>query len=171
MFVFIIIIFILVVGAVVITILKNKLDQTEDNTKSIPEKIAESFPAKRKALLSPAETSFYNVLRDIIPADREITCKCRLEDIMYIENCEKKNSYRNQIKSRHVDFVIFNPQNGYTDFAIELDDQSHQDKQNEDEFKNQIFKQIGMKLIRIPAKRGYDRNEIAKCITSSSTRS
>ena len=126
----------------------------------------EEIPVKRKRLLSEAELSFYHVLKSIIPAEREINCKCRMEDIMYVENCPKRESYRGKIKSRHIDFVIYNPQNGYTDFAIELDDKSHEtERQKEiDQFKDQIFEKINMPLIRIKAKRNYEIKEIKEII-------
>ena len=58
--------------------------------------------------------------------------------------------------------MIFNPVNGYTDLAIELDDKSHEtEKQKQiDKFKDEVFQKIGMPLIRIPAKRTYDPKEI-----------
>lgn len=130
------------------------------------ENVAERIPLKRKKLLSNAELSFYHVLKSIIPEDREISCKCRLEDIAAVENCPQKEAFRSRIKSRHVDFVIYNPENGYTDYAIELDDRSHDtEKQKKaDEFKDRIFATIKMPLIRIPAKRTYQIDEIRKMI-------
>ena len=132
--------------------------------KSINEK--EEIPVKRKRLLSEAELNFYHVLKSVIPEGREINCKCRLEDIMYVENGPRKQSYRGKIKSRHVDFLIYNPVNGYTDYAIELDDKSHEtEKQIEsDRLKDQVFETIGMPLIRIKAKAFYQPEEIRKII-------
>ncbi len=70
------------------------------------------------------------------------------------------------IKSRHVDFVIYNPENGYTDYAIELDDRSHEtEKQKKtDAIKDKVFESIEMPLIRIPARRTYQVEEIRAII-------
>ena len=152
----IVIVFILIAGGI-LTILKAK--GTTSNS-------VEEIPVKRKRLLSETELNFYLVLKSIIQEKQAISCKCRLEDIMYIENCPKKESYRSKIKSRHVDFIIYNPLNGYTDYAIELDDKSHEtEKQIQaDRLKDQIFQKIGLPLIRIKAKRFYQPEEIKKII-------
>ena len=130
----------------------------------------EEMPYKRKKLLSEAESNFYQVLRTVVPPDRQITCKTRLEDLLYVENNSQKQIFRNRIKSKHVDFTVFNPVNGYTDFAIELDDKSHTTKKQieADIFKNEVFRKIGMPLIRIPAKRQYDPSEIIEMIRKQS---
>lgn len=132
-----------------------------------------NIPIKAKPLLSNAELNFYHVMRAIIPNDREITCKCRIEDFITIENCPGKVTYRNRIKSRHVDFVIFNMSNGKIDYAIELDDRSHHSEKarETDQLKDEIFEKINIPLVRIPAKRIYDPKEIQKIlnkVTSSS---
>ena len=152
----VLIIFIFVAG-IILTLLK-ALKNTKND--------AERLPLKRKKLLSSAELNFYHVLKSIIPEDREITCKCRLEDIAAVENCPEREAFRARIKSRHVDFVIYNPENGYTDYAIELDDRSHDtEKQKKaDAFKDKVFETIGMPLIRIPAKRSYQIEEIRTII-------
>lgn len=135
------------------------LIQTKTQKKSIK---TEDLPYKRKKLLSEAECNFYQVLKNILPENRQITCKPRLEDLLYVEKSSSRNSYRGKIQNRHIDFVIFNPVNGYTDFAIELDDKSHEtEKQKQiDKFKDDVFRKIGMPLIRIPARRTYDPKEL-----------
>ena len=153
---FLLIIFIFAAG-IIMTLMKELRKKEND---------AERLPVKRKKLLSSAELNFYHVLKSIIPEDREISCKCRLEDIAAVENCPQREAFRARIKSRHVDFVIYNPENGYTDYAIELDDRSHNtEKQKEaDAFKDKVFEAIGMPLIRIPARRTYQIEEIRTII-------
>lgn len=131
------------------------------------------IPMKAKPLLSNAELSFYHVIRSITPENQVITCKCRLEDIVSIENCPERKSYRNRIKSRHIDFVIFNPNSNHIEYVIELDDRSHKTEKaiETDQLKDQIFERIKIPLIRIPARRTYEPKEIKKIIdkvTSSS---
>lgn len=155
---------ILIVLVIVVILLIIGITVTKRTTKI--KVIDDEIPVKRKKLLSNAELNFYRVLRSVLPEERAISCKCRLEDIMYIENCPKRESYRGKIKNRHVDFIIYNPINGYTDYAIELDDKSHETEKQakSDHFKNQIFQKIGMPLIRIKAKRSYQPEELKKFI-------
>ncbi|MBR1967706.1 MAG: DUF2726 domain-containing protein [Lentisphaeria bacterium] len=83
-------------------------------------------------------------------------------------NVSGKNAQRNRIKSRHVDFVLFNPITGFTDYAIELDDSSHNTphRRQDDLFKDELFRQIKMPLIRIKARREYNCMEIQREITA-----
>lgn len=141
-----------------IAILSGKLQNRSDGLSNI-----HCMNVYRKPLLTPNEAAFYVELRKIIPQGRDISCKCRLEDLMGIpQNAPNKNAQRNRIKSRHIDFVVFDPQTGNVDYVIELDDSSHQTpkKQQEDQFKNMIFAQIGIILIRVKAKQRYDYIEI-----------
>ncbi|MBE6378523.1 MAG: DUF2726 domain-containing protein [Lentisphaerae bacterium] len=123
----------------------------------------------RKALLTPNEAAFYTEFQKIMPVGRQLCCKCRLEDLMRIpDNVPGKNAQRNRIKSRHVDFVLFNPITGFTDYAIELDDSSHNTphRRQDDLFKDELFRQIKMPLIRIKARREYNCMEIQREITA-----
>ena len=152
-------VFIFIIAAGVIL---TKLKAMEGNNNS-----DEDIPVKMRRLLSEAELNFYHVLKSILPDGREISCKCRLEDIMYVENCPKRESYRGKIKSRHVDFVIYNSVNGFIDCAIELDDKSHSESEKQmksDRLKDQVFQKIGIPLIRIKVKRFYRPEEIIKII-------
>ena len=119
------------------------------------------IPLKRKKILSPAETCFYQLLRNILPPGKSISVKVRLEDIMFVPPCSDKSRYRRQINCRHVDFVIFNPQNGMVDFCIELDDSSHQDRQDADRNKDSFFQYARIPLIRIPVQYKYDPRDVA----------
>ena len=90
-----------------------------------------------------------------------------MEDFVSIDkNCPKRESYRNRIKSRHIDFVVFDPGNGNVEYVIELDDKSHRtEKAKEaDQLKNSILKKVNIPLIRIPAKRTYDHKAIKKIL-------
>jgi len=161
----ILIIAIVIIFVIAIAIKKNK--QTEEPKNS---KIKLDIPVKRTRLLTNVEASFYQALKEVIPPQKSITCKCRLEDIMSVENGPQRQSFRNRIKSRHIDFVIFTPESGYTDFAIELDDSSHQKKQDEDEFKNSLFQKIKMPLIRIKVQAKYNPDELKKIIDENTAK-
>ncbi|MPN08299.1 hypothetical protein SDC9_155581 [bioreactor metagenome] len=157
-----ILIIIAIIAILVFAIIIKKKSETEKSESKSD--ISQGIPVKRTKLLSAAEINFYQSLKQIIPSNQDITCKCRLEDIMYVEKGPERQSFRNRIKSRHVDFIIFNSSNGFTDYAIELDDSSHITKQEEDTFKDNLFKKINMPLIRIKVQAKYDPDELKKII-------
>ena len=80
---------------------------------------------------------------------------------MFVPPCKNKFWYRQKINCRHVDFVVFNPQNGMVDFCIELDDSSHQDRQDADRNKDSFFQYARIPLIRIPVQYKYDPRDVA----------
>ena len=65
-----------------------------------------------------------------------------------------KASARGRVKSRHIDFVIANPDNLRIYLAIELDGKSHEklDQQKADYFKDSVFEEIGLPFIRTNGK-------------------
>lgn len=123
-----------------------------------------AMPVTRRPLLTLNEACFFRELTKIVPAGRYVSCKCRLEDVMKVpENIPNRNQYRNKIKSRHVDFVVFDPLSGQIDYAIELDDQTHNtpSRYKDDQLKNVAFSNAGIPLVRMKAKRNYSCLEIA----------
>jgi len=153
----------LLLAGIVLTLMK-KAEKT---------RLIKEIPMNAKPLLSNAELSFYHVIRSIIPETKEITCKCRLEDIISIGNCQEKESFRNRIKSRHIDFVIFDPNSGNIEYAIELDDRSHKTERSHqtDQLKDLIFETVRIPLIRITARRTYDINEIKRILNKAASSS
>jgi hypothetical protein len=121
----------------------------------------------RDDFLSPAELSFYRVLKSVVNRKFEVCTKVRLADIFYVTQPNKNFSYFNRISQRHVDFLICQPETMKPIFAIELDDTSHNraDRQESDAFVDQSFKAAGLPLIHIPAQRAYDTRELAARIS------
>lgn len=72
---------------------------------------------------------------------------------MVTKGIERKERWglRNRVKSRHVDFVICDKQNIKPLLAIELDDSTHRrkDRKESDEFKDEIFEDMELPLLRI----------------------
>ena len=60
----------------------------------------------------------------------------------------RPDQYRNKIKSRHVDFVVFDPLSGQIDYAIELDDQTHNTPSG---YKDDQLKIVAFSKCRNPA--------------------
>ena len=77
------------------------------------------------------------------------------------EISSKDISYFNKIRSKTIDFVITDI-NGKIITCIELDDPSHvkDNRQERDNFIDELFKQLDISLIRIPVQGYYDMQEI-----------
>lgn len=117
-----------------------------------------NFPYKAKLLLTKSEYTFFKTLQKILDNDKYIICpKVRLEDFIDVTDKQEIFKYRGYIKSRHVDFLIYD-NNLHILFAIELDDKTHNSEKakNTDEFKNKLFEKIGIKLYRIKTEDNYE---------------
>ena len=68
----------------------------------------------------------------------------------------------NKIQSKHLDFVVCDPDDLSIQFVIELDDKSHAKakRQSRDEFVNQALAAAGVPLSRFPVKRTYSVQDI-----------
>lgn len=127
----------------------------------------QGFPyGLRDEFLSPAEVSFYHVLKGILGEDRMLITKVRLGDLFFVRQPHRNQSARNQIDRKHVDFVICDARTMQPLLGIELDDASHQrkDRQDRDAFVDHAFDAAGLPLLHIPAARGYQPNELAEAI-------
>ena len=115
------------------------------------------YPYKKKYLLTKSEYFFYNELLNRIQYYNIVICpKVRLEDFIDVTDKQHKQKYRGYIKSRHVDFLLCDNKLNIIG-AVELDDPSHESSkaQKTDEFKNNVYKTIGINLYRITYKDDY----------------
>src|SRR3954447_21268604 len=97
---------------------------------------------RRPTLLSAGELSFYRVLQQAVGAELYVAPKVRLADLIAVrKGTEHFFAFFNKISSKHVDFVLCDPQNFAPVLVIELDDASHEraDAQDRDGFKNQAL--------------------------------
>lgn len=112
------------------------------------------LPYKKVNLLTNNELEFYQKIKPICEKNNiHIISKVRLADIVNVEKVfdeytEKK--FLRKIWSRHIDFVLCNPENLEPIALIELDDKSHDrpERIRSDNLKNEICKKLGIKLIR-----------------------
>lgn len=170
------IVFVLLIILAIISTLgksKNKKNNKKQNNPTInnnpvyntqtyqytPENNIQQYPYRKKYLLTKTEYSFYTILKQKCDTYNYLICpKVRLEDFIDVTTNIDKLKYRGYIKSRHVDFIICDNKLNII-AAIELDDSSHLNikSQKTDEFKNNLFKTIGIPLYRIMiAKQQYD---------------
>lgn len=119
----------------------------------------------RDDFLSPAELSFYHVLRQSVGGDYVVLAKVNLADLLFVPG-KQGVAFRNKIDRKHVDFVLCDPASMKPHCAIELDDRSHQraDRQERDAFIDAALKTAGLCLVRIAASRSYSPKELRKLI-------
>jgi hypothetical protein len=143
--------------AAILRLFGNRLGGTQTGT-------ADQLPYRlRDDFLSPAELSFYRVLQLALKDQAVISTKVNLADIFFVARPNENQSYRNKIDRKHVDFLLCDPATMKPRCGIELDDSSHarRDRQDRDQFVDQVFDVAGLPLVRFPARSGYDPNTIA----------
>lgn len=120
----------------------------------------------RDHFLSPAELSFYQVLRTTLAGRATLSAKVALADLFWVKSpgdASRFRIYTNKIDRKHVDFLLCDPATMQPLLGIELDDKSHQreDRRDRDEFVDQVFAAAKLPLLHIPAKRAYVVVELA----------
>lgn len=136
--------------------LSDKGDKTVDK--------AEYPYSTRDHFLSPAEHSFFMVLKSVVSDSALILIKVGLGDLFYSKSNDpsKFRIYTNKIDRKHVDFLLCHPKTVHPIVGIELDDKSHQrsDRQARDEFVENVFRAAKLPLIRVPVKHSYSTTEL-----------
>ncbi len=112
------------------------------------------LPYKTKQyLFSRSEHEFLRILNQTIDRQRYLVFpKVRLAD--FIEVTVRGPEYQgwlNKIKSKHVDFLIWDVLNNKIALAIELDGSSHNSEKMRvrDEFVNKLYERVNVKLKRV----------------------
>ena len=128
---------------------------------------AKTFPyGLRDAFLSPAEISFFHVLKGALAPEHYLVTKVRLEDLFFVRQPHKNRNARNLIAQKHVDFVICHAVTMQPLLGIELDDSSHQHAKRVERarFVEGVFEAANLPLMRVKAARNYAQEEIAERI-------
>ena len=121
----------------------------------------------RKALVTKSELRFYKSLRKATLDDWEVFAMVRIADLLKVtQNTAKRRTWLNKILSKHIDFVLCDPNTLEALVAIELDDISHQrpERIERDKFVNLAFESAGLPLLRIPVESSYKAREIRDLI-------
>jgi hypothetical protein len=124
---------------------------------------AKTFPyGLRDAFLSPAEISFFHVLKGVLEPGHYLVTKVRLEDLFFVRQPHKNRNARNLIAQKHVDFVICDAGSMQPLLGIELDDASHgkAESVDRDRFVERVFGAAELPLMRVKAARAYVPSEI-----------
>jgi very-short-patch-repair endonuclease len=143
-----------------VSILESALPDIPINVRSIQPEI---LPYRlRDDFLSPAETSFYQVLKSLVGAGLVICPQVSLAELFFVPRSESFQTYQNKIDRKRVDFLLCDPKTLKPLFAIELDDSSHTrpDRQERDAFVEEVFAAAQLPLLRIPARQAYNTTEL-----------
>ena len=124
---------------------------------------------KRIPFLSPAERLFYSVLSDATDGQLVIMTKVRLADIVDVRKGLSGGQWQsafNGIRSKHIDFVLCDPQQLDVKAVVELDDQTHEKpkRQARDLFVDQVMNSTGIPILHFSVKGGYSVKEIREAL-------
>jgi very-short-patch-repair endonuclease len=131
----------------------------------------ESPYQKEPCLFTPAERLFLGVLEQALGNEFRIMGKVRLADVLKVKpglDGKARQTAFNRIQSKHLDFVACDPNDFSIQFAVELDDKSHdrQDRKDRDAFLDEAMEEAGLPIIRFAVKRTYSVQEIHDTIAS-----
>ena len=107
-------------------------------------------------LNTKAEHNFFTQLNNQLPDDIYLVAKVRLADLCKPDNPKNIVGF-NKIARKHVDFVLIEQSSSKVVAAIELDDKSHQKRDNirRDKDKNYALASAGIKLFRVKTAKNY----------------
>ena len=116
--------------------------------------------------LSPAELSFYQVLRSLLSPEVVICPKVRLADVLFTRRPHENRAAMNRLQQKHLDFLICDAATMTPRIVIELDDASHQraDRQERDAFVDAAMRAAGLPIVHIKAARSYVPAELQRII-------
>ena len=128
------------------------------------------FPYKRvDAFFTPAERSFYEVLKRELSADCILFAKVRLCDILSLrDGTQNARSWQNSIQQKHVDFVVCTLPILRPVLVIELDDSSHRksNRIERDRFLNFALADADLQILRVEVTKNYDPVKLREQIRS-----
>ena len=125
----------------------------------------------QKTLFTAAERSFLGVLERALPPGVRVFGKVRLADIFGVQSGldpSTRQSARNRIDCKHVDFLLVRVDDLAPLAGIELDDKSHEreERQQRDASVDEVFSEAGLPLLHVPAQQTYDPTDLKARVVS-----
>lgn len=117
----------------------------------------ERLPYDKKNILTKNEKALFRILNDKCKEKNiYVFPKVRMEDYIEVTSKNELSKYRGYIKSRHIDFTLYDVNLNHM-AGIELDDRSHDTEKAKktDALKNSIFETISVPLFRIKTGTNY----------------
>ncbi len=132
---------------------ENQNNASEDDEDDEEEK-EDIIPYQFKYLLTKNEWAFYKKLKEVTDKRKlHILAKVRLADLVEVEKWVSGGGFKkyfSKIKSKHVDFVLCNPDNLAVKAIIELEDGTHSntaERAKRDAFVDKVLKKCGYTVI------------------------
>lgn len=156
---------IFVIIILIIDRLVNKKDNKQERSTTPNAVNYSSLYSKKEYLLTQEELKLYKLLKDICKNNNlNLFCQVSLYELV------KAKDYKdfNKIKAKTIDYVITDT-NCKIKICMELDDPTHikQERIERDKFINTLFKELDIKLLRIPVQKWYDIKQIEEKIKES----
>lgn len=123
---------------------------------------------KRERFLSPAELSFYRVLREAAGPEWAVCPKVRLGDLIGVTGTSNSQAFRNRIERKHIDFVLCDAPTMTPRVLVELDDSSHSrpDRVERDKFVDAALNAAGLPIERFRVQRNYAIDDVRSRIAA-----
>lgn len=152
-------------------IIRDTNPPTQSNTKpQIKQEIKEEkktnydlYYKPKRYIISLTELKFYKELLEIAKRNNLILLtQVSLYNIIETKQTTYKQTAFNKIRSKSIDFVLADIQTCRARVCIELDDYTHNNlnRIDRDNFLNNLFSDLGIKLMRIPVSKQYDIQKI-----------
>jgi hypothetical protein len=129
-----------------------------------------TLPYQRKeSFLTPAQIAYFKVLRMIFAEEYFIFAHVSVLDLCEIEENPSARATIDRIDGEHVDFVLCHPRTFKPMVAIALDPASRDepDRRARDEFLDEVFRAIGMKLVRQRFRHSYSVAEVTQTVEAA----
>lgn len=114
--------------------------------------------------LTKAEFAFYSVLKLAVTEQVAICPKVNLGDIFYVPSGPERQTHRNRIDRKHVDFLLCDLVTMRPIAGVELNDSSHQrdDRVERDLLVEDVYRAAGLPLVRFPVRPAYSKEELTR---------
>ena len=123
----------------------------------------------KTSLLTPSEAAFYRALELAVGHRFVVFAKVRMLDLC--ADLERRTNFVafTKVVSKHLDFVLCEPDGFRPVLAVELDDRSHlrQDRKRRDEFVDDVFRTMGIGLLHQWVCSSYDTSWIARRVDAA----
>lgn len=160
-------IYIILIFVIIVLILEKIVNnKTNNETKENPTNLSNYI--KKDYVMTQTELIFYRELKKVTDKlELSIFPQVNLERIINVKDNNKAD--RNRIKSRSIDYTIVNNKNCKIVCCIELDDYTHnyKNRTERDNFINELFDNVGIKLHRIKVNNYYNLEELENKLKES----
>lgn len=130
--------------------------------------IYSEYYVPRNYILTKNELKFYKILINIAK-ELNLILLCQVSLYSILRPIKKNSKFFNKIRSKSIDFVLIEENSSKIVLCIELDDKTHNYKSriSRDNFINELFKDLNIKLLRIKSNKLYDKLQIKNIIVSN----